>query len=127
MATEEFYLRPKPAGDKKTLSILGGEEFQITAENYADLELGTCWSLGPLSICVRQDGQKIRLCFKVLGTELGCATIVETKPCVGWKGGIGPVNVEVKVCADFEKRQIIAEGEICTLICIDFRKVIFNW
>ncbi|GHE74489.1 MULTISPECIES: hypothetical protein [Roseivirga] len=126
---EEFYFKRLPDLSKDEVNYLSQvPDFSLDADNYADFELQSCWSYGPLGICLRQEADRIRAYFFIYGVKVGSATLLKTKPCVGWGYDENGIKVSIEVCADFNRRRVVARGKICLFIaCAEFNQVIFNW
>lgn len=98
-------------------------------ENYADFYTEYCWTRGPLTLCLVGEGaDRIRVKAYLYGVQVASATILKTRPCVGFKEGNDVAKIDVKVCAHFERRIVTAEGKICIgPICASFKQVIAQW
>ncbi|KYG81687.1 hypothetical protein EV198_1894 [Roseivirga ehrenbergii] len=129
MKQEEFFFKRVENLELDEVKYLSEiPEFNLDADNYADFQLQSCWSYGPLGICMKQEGDKIRAYFYIYGVQVGSATLLKTKPCAGWSYDKNGVKVSIEVCADFNNRRVIAKGKVCLFIaCVEFNQVIFNW
>jgi len=103
-------------------------------EKHIDLEeesLGVCWGVKALDICIKSvSDKKVVLDVKLAGQNIGRITLTPKDACVKIKESIGgdAAKVSVKICANFAKKEIRADGKVCALwVCAKFNQRILKW
>ena len=77
--------------------------------------IGTCWWLGPLDLCVNLDADKkeISASAKVLGTTIGSVVLNTTNPNATIGGSIGVASARIVLEADFNTDCLNFTAEAC--------------
>jgi hypothetical protein len=93
--------------------------------------LSLCWGIKVLDICIEKaNDYKLVLIVKLAGKTIGRFTLTRKKTCVKLKESVGGdlARIDIKICANFNKRKLYAKGKVCTaFICTTFNQRILKW
>lgn len=93
--------------------------------------LGACWGIKILDICIDSvSDERVVLTVKLAGVKVAKVTLTTKTTCVKIKENVGgdTARVEVKICADFSKKEIRASGKVCAVFaCAKFNQRILKW
>ncbi|RPH55858.1 hypothetical protein EHM82_04485 [bacterium] len=75
-------------------------------------QAGGCFTIiGPIQICWKVEGSRIKVCLVLAGVEVVCQYIDTSNPCVSLEGNVICAKASIKVC--LEDRCLTFEATAC--------------
>jgi len=91
------------------------------------------WSFGPLTVDFSFAGSQITFQVKLAGITIGTGSLDATNDGACISGNAGVASVKLCLKADFSKKELTVNGQICVKIpivgshCKSFNQRIFGW
>ena len=96
--------------------------------------LEACWGLGPLDVCAKLvSADRIQVSIKLAGVTIASGTITASNNSLCASANAGLAKARVCITADFSKKEVWVEGELCTRKwtggwdCNSFKTKILSW
>lgn len=96
--------------------------------------LNTCWSFGPLEVCVTKiSNDRVDVEIKLAGVRIGSGTLTAGNTSVCASANVQLVKAALCVKADFPGQIVWVEGEVCTRRwdggwdCNAFKTKLISW
>jgi hypothetical protein len=97
-------------------------------------KINSCWSLGPLEVCVTKiSNDRIDVEINLAGVKIGSGSLTVGNTQICASANIGIVKASVCVTADFPAQTVWVEGEVCSRRwdggwnCTSFKTKILSW
>jgi len=106
------------------------KELMVKLIKIEDQILSLCWGVSELKICIEEVySDKIIVKVKAFGKTVARLTLDKNKTCAKVKSDIGDLaRVDVRLCVDFNKKEMTAKGKICAaFVCTKFNQIILQW